>query len=79
MQQSTPSGACVEFVYRVYEDGRRERRATVLVPTAQGDLRPGPSRPTGALGEFVAAAVREWRRVGIDPRHQTRTAERHRR
>ena len=59
---------CVEFVYRVYADGRRERFATVLFPTTDGKLVAGTRRPSGRVGSFVAKAVSEWRRIGIDPR-----------
>jgi hypothetical protein len=76
-QDSPPAGsACVEFVYRVYEDGRRERFATLLLPTTDGKLVVGPRRPSGRVGVFVAQAVSEWRKVGIDPRGETRVGYR---
>jgi hypothetical protein len=66
MQQDAPETVpYVEFVYRVYEDGRRERFATVLVPVADGGLRP-VYRPTGRLGRFAREAVAGWRCVTID-------------
>jgi hypothetical protein len=46
----------VEFTFRVYDDGRRERRATVLVRTADGSYRPEP-RPRGELMQFVTRAI----------------------
>jgi hypothetical protein len=63
----------VEFVYRVHSDGRRERSAMVFLVDETGRVVPGPVRPTGALGEFVAGAVAEvasgsYRRVAIDER-----------
>jgi hypothetical protein len=63
----------VEFVYRVHSDGRRERSAAVFVVDEDGRVVPGPVRPTGPLGEFVADAVSEvasgsFRRVRIDAR-----------
>ena len=48
--------SCVEFTFRVYDDGRRERRATVLVKGADGGYRPEP-RPRGELGQFVTRAI----------------------
>lgn len=54
-----PDGAVVEFVIRVHADGRRERVARLLVPGPDGQLVNGPSRPTGPLGRFTAAAVGE--------------------
>ena len=60
--------SCVEFVFRVYDNGRRERSATVFDVTPDGDLVPGPVRPTGRVGDFVVSAVAEWRRLQIDPR-----------
>jgi hypothetical protein len=70
-QHTTPC-SCVESVYRVYEDGRRERFATVLVPAPDGGLVPGPTRPTGRLGRFVEASVGKWRRVQLDARGDAR-------
>jgi len=69
----TPT-AYVEFTYRVYDDGRRERFATVYEIGHDGSVRPGPRRPGGRLGRFVADAVGELergepkRRVEIESR-----------
>ena len=66
--------ACVDFTYRVYSDGRRERFATVYAVDHDGALKRGSRRPTGPLGRFVADAISEVvemtnrRRVAIDPR-----------
>ena len=54
-----PTAACVEFTFRVHSDGRRDRRATVLVRDRDGIYRRGPRRPTGDLRRFVAKAVGE--------------------
>lgn len=69
-----PPTAYVEFTYRVYDDGRRERFATVHEIRPDGMVRPGPRRPEGRLGRFVADAVGEVergepkRRVEIESR-----------
>jgi hypothetical protein len=68
MQQKSSPSSCVEFVYRVYDDGSHERFATVLVRSSDGELVRGPTRPTGQLGRFAARAVADWRRVVIDQR-----------
>ena len=66
--------ACVDFTYRVYSDGRRERFATVYAVGRDGTLKRGSRRPTGPLGRFVADAISEVvemtnpRRVVIEPR-----------
>ena len=53
--------SCVEFKFRVYSDGRRERHAVVLLRGQDGVYRPGPSRPSGDLGRFVRTVIDEAR------------------
>jgi len=78
MVSNPPSAAAptayVEFTCRIYDDGRRERFATVYEISQDGTVRPGPRRPEGRLGRFVADAVGEVergeprRRVEIESR-----------
>jgi hypothetical protein len=79
-EKKRPCGPFVEFVFRVYESGDRERYARLLVRDARGNVAPGPVRPQGELGEFVAEAVREAtgrpRRVTIDGRAPRRPSRR---
>jgi hypothetical protein len=63
----------------VHTNGRRERFARVIVVDERGRPTIAPTRPTGALGAFVADALREQvglRRVPIDERAPSRPRRR---
>lgn len=69
----------VDFVFRVFPDGRRQRFARHVVRDAEGTLRVGDTAPTGVEAQQVAALIdagldepagdgRTVRRVVVDER-----------